>query len=126
VQNLPFDADAADMDMPAPAWTSKVEKTVSDYSSLLRPLSMLGMFILIYLFVLRPFQKQVLKPGPAPAPSEPLLPSGQVNALPRPQPEINEGAARAAQLKSETAELIRQKPAYTARAVQAWLREEPS
>jgi flagellar biosynthesis/type III secretory pathway M-ring protein FliF/YscJ len=32
----------------------------------------------------------------------------------------------AAQLKEQTIEMIRQKPVNTARAVQAWLREEPS
>jgi flagellar biosynthesis/type III secretory pathway M-ring protein FliF/YscJ len=36
------------------------------------------------------------------------------------------GAERAAHLKEETSEMIRQKPVHTARAVQAWLREEPS
>jgi hypothetical protein len=61
-----------------------------------------------------------------PAGTEPLLPSGQHAALPRPQNQLGEGAVRAAQLKEETAELIKQKPLHTARAVQAWLREETS
>jgi hypothetical protein len=41
-------------------------------------------------------------------------------------PELTDGTARAAQLKEQTVEMIRQKPLHTARAVQAWLHEEPS
>jgi hypothetical protein len=40
--------------------------------------------------------------------------------------EFRDDAQKAAHLKEETIELIKQKPTNTARAVQAWLREEPS
>jgi hypothetical protein len=40
--------------------------------------------------------------------------------------EMIDDTRRAAQLKEQTIEQIKQKPANTARAVQAWLREEPS
>jgi flagellar M-ring protein FliF len=130
VQDLSFDADGEETDLPAPAWPTKVQKTVADYSSLLRPVGLLVVFILAYLFVLRPVQKQVMTAAAAATPvrREPAeLPSGgQLQALPRAQPEPIEGAVRAAQLKEETSEMIRQKPLHTARAVQTWLREEPS
>jgi flagellar M-ring protein FliF len=128
VQDLPFDADVTELDMPATAWTTQVQKAVTDYSSLLRPASLLLLFILAYLFVLRPVQKHALSATTLPARQEPQLPAPQINALPKsqPQPVVNEGAMRAAQLKEETTEMIRQKPLQTARAVQAWLREEPS
>jgi flagellar M-ring protein FliF len=128
VEDMPFDADVTEADLPKTAWTMQVQKTVSDYSSLLRPLSVVALFLLAYLFVLRPVQKQVL--------STPQLPPAQTHAaLEAPQSsvlsatatrELGGGTARAAELKEQTAELIRQKPVHTARAVQAWLREEPS
>jgi flagellar M-ring protein FliF len=127
VQNLAFDGDAADADMPAPSWTTQVQKTVSDYSSLARPLSLLGLFVLAYLFVVRPVQKQALRPGPAVASAQPALPAADAEELSTGvSRELSAGAARASQLKVQTSDLIRQKPQQTARALQAWLREEPS
>lgn len=127
VEDLSFDGDSAELDMPATGWTSQVQKTVSDYSSLLRPLSLLVLFVLAYMFVIRPVQKHVLTATTAPAGAEPLLQTTRMEALPEttnndPRPEV----ARATQLKDQTVEMIRQKPLHTARAVQAWLHEEPS
>jgi flagellar M-ring protein FliF len=126
VENLPFDADAAELDAPTGTWANQVQKTVADYSSLFRPVSMLMLFILAYLFVVRPAQKHVLTAAAAPAAVEPLLPSTRVEALPGATGEPREEVTRANQLKEQTAEMIRQKPLHTARAVQAWLHEEPS
>jgi flagellar M-ring protein FliF len=123
VQNLSFDADSTDLDVPVPNWSTQVQKTVADYSSLLRPVSLLVLFVLAYMFVIRPVQKQVLSTPPASM--EPLLQSANAGALPGVTPELG-GAVRAAQLKQETVELIKQKPLHTARAVQAWMREEHS
>ena len=41
-------------------------------------------------------------------------------------PQLRSTNQRAHLLKEQTIELIKQKPANTTRAVQAWLREEPS
>jgi flagellar M-ring protein FliF len=97
-----------------------------DYSSLLRPVSLLLLFMLAYLFVLRPIQKHAFAPGHAHQAPQPELTSGSgANRM-----AIGFGGANdtlgATQLKEQTIELIRQKPANTTRAVQAWLREEPS
>ncbi|HUH62910.1 MAG TPA: flagellar M-ring protein FliF C-terminal domain-containing protein, partial [Terracidiphilus sp.] len=126
VQNLPFDADASEMDLPAPTWTTEVQKTVTDYSGLLRPISLLVLFVLVYMFMIRPVQKQAFKASPMPAGNDHLLPSPQSGAAAGARAELSAGPIRAAQLKEETAEMIRQKPLNTTRAVQAWLREEPS
>ncbi|MGA7342235.1 MAG: flagellar basal-body MS-ring/collar protein FliF [Terracidiphilus sp.] len=125
VANLSFDADGADLEVSAPTWTAQVQKTVADYSSLLRPVSLLALFVLAYLFVLRPVQKHALSPATAPSGAESQLPAANTAALPGGAAQIA-GAIRAAQLKQETAELIKQKPQHTARALQAWMREEPS
>lgn len=126
VQSLPFDADAAEMDMPAANWSTQVQKTVSDYSSLLRPASLLLLFVLAYMFVLRPVQKHVFTATAMPSGAEPLLPATHMEALPGGSSDPGLEASRANQLKEQTVEMIRQKPLHTARAVQAWLHEEPS
>jgi flagellar M-ring protein FliF len=126
VQNLSFDSPLAAAEPAVPNWTEKVQKTVTDYSSLLRPVSLLVLFLLAYMFVLRPIQKQALGPGMAPQMAQPALAAGgRVDRLPLPVDMVDD-TRRAAQLKEQTIELIKQKPVNTARAVQAWLREEPS
>jgi flagellar M-ring protein FliF len=127
VENMAFDANALEADIPAPVWTDKVHKAVTDYSSLLRPVSLLVLFLLAYMFVLRPIQKQALGAGQANASGKLPLPAGSGPERLMPGvPEVIDHTRRAAQLKEQTVELVRQKPVNTARAVQAWLREEPS
>jgi flagellar biosynthesis/type III secretory pathway M-ring protein FliF/YscJ len=91
-------------------------------------MSLLLLFMLAYLLVLRPVQKHALSanqlaaPG---APGQPALMAAQVQSLSVGSTETgNGGALRAAQLKEQTFELVRQKPVDTARAMQAWMREE--
>ncbi|MFP5229860.1 MAG: flagellar basal-body MS-ring/collar protein FliF [Acidobacteriota bacterium] len=127
VENLPFNTDVTNIDLPAPTWTTKVQKTVTDYSSILRPVALLALFALAWLFVLRPVQKHVLSTPQLAAPKQAALPDPQSQVLTAAtMHELGAGTARAAQLKEQTVELIKQKPVHTARAVQAWLREEPS
>ena len=73
--------------------------------------------------MLRPVQKQAL--APVQVNSQPEL-AGAIKVERLGPGEVNIDAQRAAQLKEHTIELIKQKPVNTARAVQAWLREEPS
>ncbi len=128
VQDMSFETDAVETDMTAPTWTTKVQKTVTDYSSILRPAALLLLFVMAYLFLLRPVQKHVLAMPQLPAPGQaPVLDAAQGELSGMHTPELPGGErARAALLKEQTAEMIRQKPVHTARAVQAWLREEPS
>jgi flagellar M-ring protein FliF len=127
VQDLSFDSPVSAADFPAPSWTEKAQKAVTDYSSLLRPVSLLILFLLAYLFVLRPIQKHALSPVQPYQPEQPALESGSIpNRLAGGYGGGANDTLGATQLKQQTIELIRQKPANTARAVQAWLREEPS
>lgn len=131
VQDIAFDANMMNTDLPAPNWASKVQKTVLDYSSILRPISLLALFLMAYLFVLRPVQKHALSPGhQLPVPHEHALPAPAAQAEPltlaAAAGDPSEESVRAGRLKEQTAELIRQKPTQTAKALQAWLREEPS
>ena len=127
VQNLSFDSPVTAADLAPPTWSTKAQKAVTDYSSLLRPVSLLALFLLAYLFVLRPIQKHALSPAQPQRLLQPELesPAG-ANRL---SAGFSRGALdtrEATVLKDKTIELIRQKPVNTARAVQAWLREEPS
>jgi len=126
VQNLSFDSGSADGDLPAPNLVSEVQKTVSDYSSLLRPLSLLGLFLLAYFLVIRPVQKQALRQGELTAGMQPALAAANVQGLSAEPTEAIDMGRRAAQLKAQSSELAKQNPVDTARAMQAWMREEPS
>jgi flagellar M-ring protein FliF len=126
VQNLSFDSDSADGDLPAPTLVSQVQKTVSDYSSLLRPLSLLGLFLLAYFLVIRPVQKQALRQGELTAGLQPALAAANVQGLTSEPTDAIDLGRRTAQLKQQSSELAKQNPVDTARAMQAWMREERS
>jgi flagellar M-ring protein FliF len=127
VQDIAFDSPITAADLPVPNWTAKAQKAVTDYSPLLRPVSLLLLFLLAYLFVLRPIQKHALSPGQPHQAAQPILEAGPAaNRLATGYGAGANDTRAAAQLKEQTIELIRQKPANTTRAVQAWLREEPS
>jgi flagellar M-ring protein FliF len=122
LHNLSFDVPTAVGDIPSPTWTVKAEKAVHEFSGLIRPLSLLALFLLAYLFVIRPVQKHALAPGLLPAEQMQIAGGNNGHLLTSQDGE----KYRAAQLKEQTIQLIQQKPTDTARAVQAWLREDPS
>ena len=126
VQNLSFDSGSTDSDLPAPNLASEVQKTVSDYSSLLRPLSLLGLFLLAYFLVIRPVQKHALRQGELTAGLQPALAAANVQGLSAEPSEAIDLGRRAAQLKLQSSELAKQNPVDTARAMQTWMREERS
>jgi flagellar M-ring protein FliF len=125
IQNLSFDAPAGLSELPPPTWTEKAEKTVRNYAAVMRPLALLALFLLAYLFVVRPVQKHALAPAAILQAEQAQLEAGSSSNLLAPQSQ-DEETRRAAQLKEQTIQLIKQKPANTARAVQAWLREDLS
>jgi flagellar M-ring protein FliF len=124
VQNLSFSANHDENDLPSTGWTTHVQKAVSDYSSLLRPVSLLALFLMVYLFVVRPVQKQVLTQSTVNTGMQPAIASANVAALAAEAAAINDPSRRAALLKQQAFELVRQKPLDTARAMQAWMQEE--
>jgi flagellar biosynthesis/type III secretory pathway M-ring protein FliF/YscJ len=105
-------------------WASKVQQTVTDYSSLMRPISLLALFLIAYMFVLRPVQKHALSPSAGPTAAQQALAANMTQSLGPGTSTVEEDHARAALLKEQAIELIRQKPVDTARAMQAWMREE--
>ena len=124
VENISFDSDQAGLDMPRPTLLQQTQKAVTDYSSVLRLLILVGLFLLTYFLIIRPVQKRVLSSAAAVAAAPRLLAVENAEALPAPTTEIH--TQRAAQLKKQALEALRQNPLQTTRAVQAWLREENS
>lgn len=128
VQNMSFDSDPVAAELPPPNWMDKGRKVAADYSSLLRPVSLLFLFMLAYLFIVRPVQKQVLSQAllPAGAPAH-ALPGGQgMDRLGAGYSDRDDSPQAATKLKEQMVEVIKQKPVNSTRAVQSWLREEQS
>jgi flagellar M-ring protein FliF len=130
VQNMSFDTDSIPADLPAPTLMDKGRKVVADYSSLLRPVSLLLLFMLAYFFIVRPVQKQVMSAAPAqlsaPAQAAALAGGAGINQLGGGYADRDDSAQEAAKLKDQMVGVIKQKPVNSTRAVQAWLREEQS
>jgi flagellar M-ring protein FliF len=124
VQDMSFEANAAEADLPPANWVMKVQKSVSDFSSVLRPATLLALFLLAYFLLVRPVQKHVFQPAPASTAQHALatangaaLPSGEDDDV---EDNVN---LRAARLKEQAFELVKQNPVETARAMQTWIRE---
>jgi len=124
VQNISFDANTADNEVTTPTWATKVQKTVTDYSSVIRPVSILLLFMFAYLFLLRPVQKHALAAAALPAGGQQALGAPAARQSLTGGDDSADGHARAAQLKKQALELARQKPADAARALRVWVREE--
>ena len=130
VQNMPFDTELAS-DLPAPTLIEKGREIATDYSSLLRPVALLALFMLAYLFVVRPIQKQAMSPANFQANQQQqhqasLQAAAATHSLSRSSTSSEENTQSAAKLKNQMVELINQRPANSARALQTWLREEQS
>jgi flagellar M-ring protein FliF len=127
VQNMSFDSDPMGSDLPALNWMDEVRKIVEDYASLLRPVSLLVLFLLAYMFVVRPIQKQALSPDNLRLVAQSALPVGAArDRLGAGSMDMGDSPETATKLKDQTVEHIKQRPINTALAVQTWLREEPS
>jgi flagellar M-ring protein FliF len=129
VQNMSFDSDPIVADLPAPNWMDQGRRMAADYSSLLRPVSLLFLFMLAYLFIVRPIQKQVMSAPPAQLSAAPAqaFPAGTgMNRLSGGLTDRDEIAQAAAKLKEQMVGVIKESPVNSTRAVQAWLREEQS
>jgi len=124
IENVSFEHALTDTDLAAPDWSQELEKAGMEVLPILRPLSLLALFALAYLFVLRPMQKQALTSLPAPSTPVELATVRPEELLTAGSPEQPEASRKIARLREETVELIKDKPMNTAHAVQAWLREE--
>jgi flagellar M-ring protein FliF len=120
VQNLSF-ASEPDSDTTPLSAFERARKGMSDYSTAVRYVMLIILFVLAYVLMIRPVQKKALGDGTA-LPKELPMPEPEA-ALPLPTPAINTGASTRA-LKEQLVQQVTSEPVRSARLVQAWLREE--
>jgi flagellar M-ring protein FliF len=124
VQNLAFDHAAAE-DLPPVTILDQARKGLNDYSSVIRYVALLVLFLLVYLLTIRPIQKRILTaPHPLPA---------QIRAPVQTEPEAGtmlESSSSLVQrnllLKKQLTDFVKSEPESSTTAVRAWLREETS
>jgi flagellar M-ring protein FliF len=129
VQNLAFESLPAETPVP-PSVPDRVQTIVQRWSSLLRYVGILLLFVIVYALFLRPVKRHVLA----------LLRDGALKPSARQQtastpgqiaPSVNEATLEADARSTELSRLKRQltdkakaEPASTSRLLQSWLREE--
>ena len=128
VQNMSFSGDpGADA---APGFADKLRSGLTDYSTPLRYVAMLVLFLLVWALMFRPVQKQMVAtmkelksadPQPALTASAASAELGARTAAALPGAE---GETEVAAAKRRLTELIQTEPAAMTRTLQAWLRED--
>ncbi len=121
IEDMSFEQPAA-TDMPAPSLVDKMRKGLSDYAIVVRYGSLLTLFLLGYMLMIRPVQKRALSERLPDPDAMPLLADVHTPQL----PPINPGdeALRSGALKDQLVQLVKAEPVNSTKAVQAWLREE--
>ncbi len=123
VQNVSFEQPLPLDTRPANA-AERIRTTLKDWSTPVRYASLLVLFLLVYLLVLRPFQKEAITAVRAMAARKREIaaaaPKAAVKAANSPAAlENTEGMAR-----QELIEKVRRDPQATGRLIQAWLNED--
>ena len=129
VQNLSF--DQTPMEAPTkPSLVQKVRVTLDDWSSLVRYAAIIVMFLLAYILLLRPLQKQILttfRELPAALSAKKQQPQGVagVDLAPGEDPTaLPPAQQRAIGLKKQLLEKVNTEPAAAGKLIQAWIHEE--
>lgn len=135
LQNISFVQTPSEV-VPPPGKAQRVMVFVERWTGVLRYAALFAIFLLVYLLVLRPVQKQVVKILQHPAKSLPAataagaLPAGEgaagidgfvplANLPDRPSPEVSQ----AIHLKRELVKKIKSDPQAASRLVENWVRE---
>jgi len=134
VENLSFQSLQQDAPLP-PTMLEKMQRTLREWTWLLRYLALASLFGSVYLLLLRPMKKQLLSvfrelPSRSGArliaaardqadASDP----GSPRNIPAGAPDESQGLKRLAALKKQMVETVRSEPAGASRLVQGWLRE---
>ena len=124
IEDMSFDQPAT-VEVPPVTLPERLRKGLNDYEVVFRYGSLLVLFLLGYLLMVRPVQKRALsglKDLKASAPT-PLLADAEPMQLPPLQP--GEEAARSGALKEQLVQLVKAQPQNSARAVQAWMHGDP-
>jgi flagellar M-ring protein FliF len=128
VQNLSFEQTPVEGPVK-PSAAERVRTTLNDWSSVVRYVALILLFLLVYALLLRPLKKQLIstfRELPARIASGKVQPSGIAGGELVPLREgtsLSEEQRRATALKKELVEKAKTEPAATGKLVQAWLNE---
>ena len=124
VQNISFREAEEAAALAKPGVSEKVRVLLTNWSSLLRYVALLLLFLFAYWLVLRPVKKQVLttfRELPVQVSSSQRMPAAQLSAGMAAGGEID--GQRALVLRKQLADKVKAEPGSAGRLVQAWLRE---
>jgi len=121
VQNLTFD-HAPIVDAPPPTLVDKTRKGMDDYATPIRYAALLGLFLLVYLLMIRPIQKRALA-APDPALLASMSPQELASESVTPKETAALLAQRSLALKKQLTEFVQAEPESSSVAVRAWLHE---
>ena len=127
VQNISFQVAPVEGPPPPARW-EKIRTLLMDWSSYVRILSLLLLFGVTYLLVLRPVKKQIIRVLNLPPPNHTahLASATNANAALRESDELNDGAngpRHVTRLKNDISTRVKQEPASASRLVQSWIRD---
>jgi len=127
VQNLSFQQIPEKAAEPA-SRLDRIRVTLNDWSSLIRYGALLVLFLLSYLFLLRPIKKQAVAilgqlPDRAEAQLAAEIKAKELAGFPAGAAAWSEAERRTVGLQKQLAEKVKSEPAVTGRMVQNWLRE---
>jgi len=127
VQNLSFQQLPQDAP-PAPTKLEKVRVTLNDWSSSIRYVVIFLLFLLVYLFLIRPIKRQAMEAfRQLPSRSAELLKaeteSQQLGGVSSEILSLTDVQRRTLGLQKQLAEKVKNEPAVTGRVLQAWLEE---
>jgi flagellar M-ring protein FliF len=129
VENISFDVPAPQVVPPVPKM-ERLRTLLQDWSSLLRYLLILLLFLATYALVIRPLKRQAVKTmKELPARSSRAAVTAGAEAqsgtvIGAPPDELIEAQQKAKQLKKQVLDKVRHEPVPSSRLVQAWLRED--
>jgi flagellar M-ring protein FliF len=127
VQNLSFQ-QIPEKSPELPTRLERVRVVLNDWSMIIRYAALLALFLLAYLFLLRPIKKQAVAilgqlPDRAEAQLAAEMKAKEFAGLPPGAAAWSEAERRTIGLQKQLAEKVKSEPAVTGRMVQNWLRE---
>ncbi len=127
VQNLSFQQQPEQAAEP-PSKLDRVRVTLNDWSSMIRYAALLILFLLAYLFLLRPIKKQAMEafrqlPERTAAQIKAETVAGELAGISGDVNSLSDAQRKTLGLQRQLADKAKSEPAATGRLVQSWLRE---
>ncbi len=127
IENLSF--EQVSVDQPAkPTTAERIRLTLNNWSSMVRYLALILLFLLAYALLLRPMKKQLLAtfrelPSRVAAQKSQVGGAGSAELIPGQELASLSPDQRAAILKKQLVDKVKTEPAATGKLIQAWLNE---